>query len=64
MWGGIVLWQCTVFLSEFLLNAMLWLNIFMAVDLIVSIKYPFKPKSPLMYSAFTFSSSLVVAVLN
>jgi RsiW-degrading membrane proteinase PrsW (M82 family) len=43
---------------------MLWLNIAMAVDLIVMIKYPFRPKSVTFYVLLSFASSLVVAVLN
>lgn len=58
------LYQSCVFFSIFLLNAMLWLNIFVAVDLINMIKYPFKPKDSQFYLLFSFLSSLTVAVLN
>lgn len=58
------LYQSCVFFSIFLLNAMLWLNIFVAVDLINMIKYPFKPKGSQFYLLFSFLSSLTVAVLN
>lgn len=63
-WGAVILWGSAVFLSIFLLNAMLWLNIAMAVDLICMIKYPFRPKSVKFYVLFSFASSFVVAVLN
>lgn len=63
-WAAIMLWSSAVFLAIFLLNAMLWLNICMAVDLIVMIKYPFRPKSVRSYVIFSFVSSFIVAVLN
>jgi hypothetical protein len=63
-WAAIYLWSSAVFLAIFLLNAMLWLNIAMAVDLIVMIKYPFRPKSVRSYVLFSFASSFVVAFLN
>lgn len=43
---------------------MLWLNIFVAVDLINMIKYPFKPKASQFYLLFSFLSSFAVAILN
>lgn len=43
---------------------MLWLNIFVAVDLINMIRHPFKPKSVLFYFVFSFASSFIVATLN
>ena len=63
-YAALILWASVVFLSVFLLNAMLWLNIFMAVDLINTIKYPFRPKSTTFYFIFTFVSSFIVAALN
>lgn len=62
--AALYLWASCVFLSVFLVNAMLWLNIFLAVDLINMIKYPFKPKSTTFYFLFTFFTSFVTASLN
>jgi len=59
--SAVTLWRCCVFWSVFLLNAMLWLNIFMALDLINSIKFPFRPKTSRYYVLFTIASSFIVA---
>ena len=62
--SAVILYRCCVFWSVFLLNAMLWLNIFMAIDLINSIKYPFRPKSSTFYVLFTAFTSFVLGVSN
>jgi hypothetical protein len=62
--GALVLWASCVFLSVFLLNAMLMLNIFLAVDLVYMIKYPFRPKSSKGYLAISSVISVIAASLN
>ena len=64
--AGVVLWEMLVFYSIFYLNAMIWLNQAMAIDLIFMIKYPFRsPNRRLMICyAVTFFSSFIIGVLN
>ena len=64
--AAVTMWRAIVFYSIFYLNAMIWLNQAMAIDLIFMIKYPFEPPNKrLMRSyALTFFSSLFIGAFN
>lgn len=62
--GALTLWAACVFLSVFLLSAMLLLNIFLTLDLIKTIKYPFKRQSSTAYSVISITLSALFALVD
>lgn len=64
--SGVIIWRIGVFASVFNLNAMIWFNWCLAVDLIFMIKYPLKPSAKRMYwfNGLTLLSSACVGFTN
>ena len=64
--SGVIIWRIGVFVSVFYLNAMIWLNWCLAIDLVYMIKYPFKPSTKRMYLFYglTFLGSAGVGFAN
>ena len=64
--SGVIIWRIGVFVSVFYLNAMIWLNWCLAIDLVYMIKYPFKPSTKRMYLFYglTFIGSACIGFAN
>ena len=64
--SGVIIWRIGVFVSVFYLNAMIWLNWCLAIDLVYMIKYPFKPSTKRMYLFYglTFLGSAGLGFAN
>ena len=64
--SGVIIWRIGVFVSVFYLNAMIWLNWCLAIDLVYMIKYPFKPSTKRMYFFYglTFLGSAGIGFAN